>query len=110
VKYNLEEILELLPKEKDFWLTKEVAEAFGVSQRAIQYAAKREKIGTKVRSGPHGTYVFQLEDLQRLCEAVYGEVGNPINISKARARGSKEGSQELTEDAQVCSQLRSNNE
>jgi transcriptional antiterminator len=86
MKYAPEQILELLPKERDFWFVKEIAEAFNVSTRAVQYAAKKNKLGTKVRQGPNGTYVFQEEDLEALCESIYGEVGNPINLAKSREK------------------------
>jgi DNA-binding transcriptional MerR regulator len=79
------ELLERLPR-KEFWFTREIAEAYGISTRAIQYAAKRNGIGRKVRQGPKGTYVFQDEDLDRLVLKVHGEVGNPVNIAMCRAR------------------------
>jgi hypothetical protein len=86
MNYNPEEILDFLPKERDFWFVKEIAAAFSVSPRAVQYAAKRNKLGTKVRQGPNGTYVFQEEDLLPLCQSIYGEVGNPINIAKSKEK------------------------
>jgi hypothetical protein len=79
------ELLEKLPA-REYWFTKELAEAYGISTRAIQYAAKRNNIGRKVRQGPKGTYVFQDEDLDRLVLVVHGEVGNPVNIAMYRAR------------------------
>jgi len=86
MKYNPEDVLRRLPNERDFWFVREIAKAFSVSKRTIQYAIKREKIGTKVRSGPNGTYVIEEEDLEALCKVVYGEVGNPINIRKSRKK------------------------
>lgn len=76
MRLTKEQLLERLPK-KDFWLAQEIADAFEVTRRTIQYAASRHKIGNKVRHGPRGTYVFQEDDLDRLCNHIYGEVGNP---------------------------------
>lgn len=79
------ELLIKLPK-REFWFAREIAEAYGISSRAIQYAAKRNSIGRKVRQGPRGTYVFEDKDLERLSEVIRGEVGNPNYIAIKRQR------------------------
>ncbi len=70
------ELLIKLPK-REFWFVREIAEAYGISTRAIQYAMKRNNIGRKVRQGPRGTYILEDHDLDRLVSVVHGEVGNP---------------------------------
>ncbi len=79
------ELLAKLPA-REFWFTREIAEAYGITARAIQYAAKRNDIGRKVRQGPKGTYVFQDADLDRLVTCVHGEVGNPVGRALKRER------------------------
>ena len=79
------ELLKKLPY-RDYWFVSDLAEAFGLSKRTIQYCAKRKKIGKKVRQGPNGLYIFTLDDLDRLCENIHGEVGNPINKQIYRER------------------------
>jgi hypothetical protein len=81
-----EELIERLPHTRDFWFVGDVAQAMEVHKRTIQRVAKNHNLGRKIRHGPRGTYVFQDHDLQPLCEFVYGEVGNPVNIAKYRAR------------------------
>lgn len=80
-----QELKEKLPA-REFWFIKEIAEAYGISTRAVQYAAKRNNIGRKVRQGPKGTYVFQDHDLDKLVLKIHGEVGNPVNIALKRQR------------------------
>jgi len=71
-----DQLLEKLPA-RDYWLTTEIAAAFGVTIRTIQYAATRKNIGTRVRQGPRGTFVFQEHDLENLCKHIHVQVGNP---------------------------------
>lgn len=80
-----EQLLEKLPP-KEYWLAKEIAAAFDVTTRTVQYAAKRKGIGRKVRQGPKGTYVFIDEDLDKLLTHIHGEVGNPVNKMISRER------------------------
>lgn len=80
-----EELLKKLPA-KEYWLAKEIAAAFDVNIRTVQYAAKRKNIGMKVRQGPKGTYVFVETDLDKLLTHIHGEVGNPVNIKLNRER------------------------
>jgi hypothetical protein len=85
---SVDELVKKLPA-KDFWFTSEIASAFEVDRRTIQYAASRKGIGMKVRQGPRGTYVFQPHDLESLCEHIHAEVGNPNMIAK-RKKGPKQ--------------------
>jgi hypothetical protein len=80
-----EELISRLPN-KEFWFTSEIATAFEVDRRTIQYAAARKGIGMKVRQGPRGTYVFQPHDLEKLCEHIHAEVGNPNMIAKRKIK------------------------
>jgi hypothetical protein len=80
-----QELLAKLPS-REFWFVREIAEAYGITSRAIQYAAKRNDIGRKVRQGPKGTYVFLDEDLDKLVKFVHGEVGNPVGRAMKRER------------------------
>lgn len=74
---------------REFWFSKEIADALGVSSRTVQYAAKRKAIGRKVRQGPRGTYVFIGDDLEMLLQHIHGEVGNPIKIANSRLKRKK---------------------
>jgi hypothetical protein len=82
---TVEQIIERLPA-RDYWLTTDIAKAFDVDKRTIQYCASRKGIGTKVRQGPRGTYVFQPDDLPLLCEHIHGEVGNPNVIAMKKQK------------------------
>lgn len=79
------QILEKLPN-RDFWFTAEIAAAFGVCKRAVQYTAKRKNIGKKFTNSGNGIYVFAPEHLDALCEHIHGEVGNPVTKSLSRKR------------------------
>jgi hypothetical protein len=79
------ELLAKLPA-REFWFIKEIAEAYGLTTRAIQRSAKRNNIGRKVRQGPRGTYVFEDTDLDKLVLVIRGEVGNPNHIALRRQR------------------------
>lgn len=80
-----EQLLDKLPI-REYWLSKEIASAFEVTIRTVQYAAKRHDIGMKVRQGPKGTYVFTKDDLDKLLTHIHGEVGNPVSIKMSRER------------------------
>jgi DNA-binding GntR family transcriptional regulator len=82
---TVDQLLDKLPN-KEFWFTSEIAEAFNVSRRTVQGAASVNQIGMKVRQGPRGTYVFQKDDLESLCNHIHGEVGNPDIIARKRKK------------------------
>jgi hypothetical protein len=63
--------------KRDFWFVRDIADAFGLTTRAIQYCATRKGIGKRVKSGKYGTYVFQENDLDNFLIHLHGEVGNP---------------------------------
>jgi hypothetical protein len=86
MKLSKQEIIDKLPRNRDFWFAGDLAEAIGVTKRTIQRTAKRFNVGRKVRHGPAGTYVFQWHDLDALLNNMHGEVGNPVNIAIHRER------------------------
>jgi hypothetical protein len=80
-----QELLESLPV-REFWFAVEVAKAFGVTRRTIQYAASRKNIGRLVRQGPRGTYVFLDSDLDKLILHIHGTVGNPQHKARKQEK------------------------
>jgi hypothetical protein len=81
-----EQLKAKLPDTRDFWFTRDIAEAFGVCKRAVQYCAKRKGIGRKVKQGQYGMYMFLEEHFPALCEHIHVEVGNPIHRAMYRKR------------------------
>lgn len=81
-----EELYERLPPARDFWFVPELAKAFGLNPRTIQYTLKRKKIGRKVRYNSRGTYVVLKEELPLLCQHVHGVRGNPKVIKMYKER------------------------
>lgn len=77
--------MERLPP-REFWFLKDVAKAFGITTRAIQYTVKRKGIGKKYKHGHNGIYVIFPKDLDALCEHIHGEVGNPETRKKGELR------------------------
>ena len=73
------DLINLLPL-REFWFVADIAKAFGVTTRAIQYTAERKKIGRKVRCGPRGAYIFLEEDLPLLCKHVHIKPGKPKKV------------------------------
>lgn len=68
--------LRKLPR-RPYWFTSEIAIAFGVSKRAVQNLASKHGIGKKVRQGPRGTWVYEIEDVEKLLVKCHGKRGNP---------------------------------
>lgn len=71
-----DQLLKKLP-QREFWFTRDIADALEVGGRAVQYAASTKGIGRKVRSGNYGVYIFLEEDLQKLIDNLHGRVGRP---------------------------------
>lgn len=71
---NLEELRTKL-KKNDFYLSGELAYAFGVSRVTIQRAAKKHGIGvlTRRHNGARGVRLYRDEDLKKLCKVIQNE-------------------------------------
>ncbi len=80
-----EELYLKLNRRREFWFSWEIAQAFGVSRRTVQYCAKRKRLGRFVRKAS-GTLIFQKEDLPFLCQHIHGVAGNPIYIAMSKER------------------------
>ena len=81
MKLTPEELIHRLPR-RDFWFVVELCKAFEVTKRAIQALAKKHNLGTLVRQGPRGTYVFTERDLEELCNHVGRYNDDPLMKAK----------------------------
>lgn len=67
--HTLDTILPKLPK-REYWFSEELAEAFGVSQYAIQRVRKLKGLGRRVSKMRRGTFAYTLADVKILCSSI----------------------------------------
>jgi len=74
--YSYEKVIKKLPR-REYFFASEVALAFGVERRTIHRISQNKGVGRKMRQGPRGTYIYELDDIQKLCYLCKGVRGNP---------------------------------
>jgi hypothetical protein len=76
-KYDFEEVLSRLPPG-DYFLSRYVAKAFGISKKSLWKIAKRYGLGRMLRSsyGKSKVYIYLPEDIRKFCLLVQGTPGN----------------------------------
>lgn len=91
-----DDLLPRLPR-REVWYSKEIAKAFGVSSRTVQYAAKRKGIGTKVKHSKNGCLLFTKADFPMLCKHIHGVAGNPLIRAKKNVKTDAANNQDCTD-------------